>query len=109
MELKARIRFINPCWNKTENSLGCDVTLCANERFGEGNFEKQSYALKLMDAEIQAAVQRVNDRLKSEGLTKGDFIYADPRCDEYGNVTSMREEVANKTLDKEELKVRLIE
>lgn len=85
MKLQATIGFIHPSRFNRPNILECDTKLIADEAFGKNDCEKQAYALKLMDAEIQAAVQRVNDRLKSEGLTKECFILADPRYDEYGN------------------------
>lgn len=101
MELKATIGFIHPSRFNRPNILECDTRLIADEAFGKNDYEKQAYVLKLMDTELHAAVQRVNDRLKFEGLTKESFVYADPRYDEYGNVTvgdrlSMREDNPDK-------------
>lgn len=93
MKLKATVGFVHPSRYDKIGILECDINLLADERFRNNNFEKQSYALKLMDAEIHAAVQRVNDRLKSEGLERGNFIYTNPkqasRTDEHGNITSL--------------------
>ena len=90
MELRAIIGFVHTSRFDIDGVLKCDAGLIADDRFGKDDFEKQAYALKVMDAELQAAVQRVNDRLKSEGYTKESFIYCEskqnPRIDEYGNV-----------------------
>ena len=89
MELKATIGFVHPSRYDKIGVLECDVRLLADEDFGNNDYKNQAHALKLMDIELKAAVQRVNDRLKSEGWTKENFIYRRPKQvpgrDEYGN------------------------
>lgn len=93
MELKATIGFVHPSRFDKIGVLECDVMLLADETFGNNDYKNQVHALKLMDTELKAAVQRVNDRLKSEGLTKENFIYCKPkqapRYDEYGNLDNL--------------------
>lgn len=89
MKLIVEIGFVHPSRYDKNGILECDVRLLADERFGCDDYANQAHALKLMDIEIKAAVQRVNDCLKSEGLTKENFIYRRPKQvpgrDEYGN------------------------
>lgn len=96
MKLEATIGFVHPSRHDKIGVLDCDVMLLADERFGNNDYKNQAHALKLMDTELKAAVQRVNDRLKSEGLTKESFIYYKPKCaplnDEYGNPVIMSDQ-----------------
>lgn len=86
MELKATIGFSRPQHN-TKDALVYSVEMdVINGNFRRNNFEKQAYALKIMAIELRAAVQRVNDRLKSEGLTRVNFTNPERHYDEYGNL-----------------------
>lgn len=96
-------------------SIGFNGKLEYRAVHGAGNMTDNSLsrleALTIAHKAIEEAVAKANDTLEENGLTAK---LADQRCDEYGNVTVgdrlfVREDVADKTLDKEELKVRLIE
>ncbi len=96
-------------------SIGYDGKLVYSAVHGAGSMSDKNLnrleALTIAHKAIEEAIAKANDTLKANGLTAQ---LADPRCDEHGNVTVgdrlfVREDVTDKTLDKEELKVRLIE
>lgn len=87
MELKATVRFARASDHTAKNALIYSAaSRITDGAFDNNNFELQAYALKILDIELRATVQRVNDRLKSEGLTRVDFTNPVPRYDDYGNL-----------------------
>ncbi len=103
MELKATI------------SIGYDGKLAYSAVHSAGSMSDKNFgrleALTIAHKAIEEAIAKANDTLEENGLTAK---LADTRFDGYGNVTVgdrlfVREDVADKTLDKEELKVLLIE
>lgn len=75
MELEATVRFARASDHTAKNALIYSAaSRMTDGAFDNNNFVLQAYALKMLDIELRAAVQRVNDHLKSEGLTKESFI-----------------------------------
>ncbi len=91
MKLHAEVGFNSPRQAPKIGLLDYKHNVTANEGFAISDFEKQSYALRIINEEFKAAVQKVNDRLKAEGYDENSFRKILPGCDEYGNVIDVME------------------
>lgn len=91
MKLIAKVGFNSPRQAVKRGFLDYNHNVTANEDFAISDFEKQSYALRILNEEFKAAVSRVTDRLKEEGFIENSFRKIIPGCDEYGNIIDMME------------------
>lgn len=91
MILIAKVGFNSPRQAAKMGLLDYNHNVTANEDFAISDFEKQSYALRILNEEFKATVSRVTDRLKEEGFDENSFRKILPGCDEYGNIIDVME------------------
>ena len=86
MILHATVGFNSPKQAPKIGLLNYNHNVTANENFAISDFEKQSYALRILNEEFKAAVLKINVRLIAEGYDENSFRKILPGCDEFGNV-----------------------
>lgn len=90
MTLNAKIKFVCP---KYADSLGLidykSNIVAEQEGFEINDFEKQAYALRIINNEIKSAVKRVNERLLAEGFGKESFRKPLLGLNEYGGTIDL--------------------
>lgn len=92
MKLNVTVKFTAPKYAGNPGLVWYEHEINANrESFDMDDFEKQSYALKIINDEFKAVVKRINERLLAEGFDEHSFRHPLMGMDENGKPIDLNE------------------
>lgn len=85
MELHIKVQFTCPKYAESLGLVGYNSNIIAEqESFGMNDFEKQAYALRIINDEFGKVIGKVNERLLAEGFGKESLRKPLMGVDDYG-------------------------